>query len=202
MTLSSTHARERSVRRRRTSRAVARVALVVLLGQVILPHLHALQTGAHAATTDARAHRAAARLHDAPVAIECAASPAEREHSESRCPVCQTLAHAHDFLPTTSSHPALAEAMKARVEALRAADPSNRAPIPSDLVTASASGLDPHVTLAGAQWQIGRVARARGLSPERVRALVEEHAELPFLGVLGEPRVNVLRLNLALDKMG
>jgi K+-transporting ATPase ATPase C chain len=100
------------------------------------------------------------------------------------------------------AHPALAEAMKARVEALRAADPSNRAPIPSDLVTASASGLDPHVTLAGAQWQIGRVARARGLSPERVRALVEEHAELPFLGVLGEPRVNVLRLNLALDKMG
>lgn len=111
MTLSSTHARERSVRRRRTSRAVARVALVVLLGQVILPHLHALQTGAHAATTDARAHRAAARLHDAPVAIECAASPAEREHSESRCPVCQTLAHAHDFLPTTSRHPALAEAV-------------------------------------------------------------------------------------------
>lgn len=111
MTLSSTHARERSVRRRRTHRAVAPVALLVLLGQVILPHLHAAQTGAHAAPADARTHRAAAVLEDASVAIACAASPAEREHSESRCPVCQTLAHAHDFLPTTSRHPALAEAL-------------------------------------------------------------------------------------------
>lgn len=86
------------------------VALVVLLGQVVLPHLHAAQTGSHAVSGEARGHRAAVLRHDAPGAIERAASPAEREHSESRCPVCQTLAHAHDFLPTTSRHPALAAA--------------------------------------------------------------------------------------------
>jgi len=100
------------------------------------------------------------------------------------------------------TNPALVDAVKGRVEALRAADPDNRAPIPGDLVTASASGLDPHISLAAAEWQAGRVARARGVSPDKVRALVDEHAERPALGLFGEPRVNVLRLNLALDKMG
>lgn len=95
--------------------------------------------------------------------------------------------------------PALAEAVKARVAALRASDPDNSEPIPVDLVSASASGLDPHVSPDGARWQAGRVARARGLPAARVLALVEEHVEGRTLGLLGEPRVNVLRLNLALE---
>ena len=96
-------------------------------------------------------------------------------------------------------NPALAEAVKARIEALRVADPGNTAPVPVDLVTASASGLDPHISRAAADYQAARVARARGLPESRVRELVERNTELPLLGFIGEPRVHVLRLNLALD---
>jgi len=88
---------------------------------------------------------------------------------------------------------------KARIDALKAADPSNTAPIPVDLVTASASGLDPHISPGAAQYQISRVAAARGLSIEQVQQLVAQHTEGRTLGILGEPRVNVLQLNLALD---
>ena len=95
-------------------------------------------------------------------------------------------------------NPALAEAVKGRTLALRAADPGNTGPVPVDLVTASGSGLDPHISVAAAQFQAARVARQRGLAPARVAQLIAEHSEGPLLGLLGEPRVNVLQLNLAL----
>jgi len=98
-------------------------------------------------------------------------------------------------------NPALHSAAKVRAEALQNADPGNDLPIPVDLVTASASGLDPDVTPAAAIYQVSRVARARGLDPVVVRHLVDEHIQGRQLGVLGEPRVNVLELNLALDTL-
>jgi K+-transporting ATPase ATPase C chain len=96
------------------------------------------------------------------------------------------------------SNPALAEAVQARIAALRAADPGNTAPVPVDLVTASASGLDPHISRAAADYQAARVARQRGLPLARVQDLVAQHTEMPLLGFIGEPRVHVLRLNMAL----
>jgi K+-transporting ATPase ATPase C chain len=99
------------------------------------------------------------------------------------------------------TNPALADALTARIAALKAADPGNQAAIPVDLVTASASGLDPDVSLAAADYQVERVARARHLSPERVRSLVARYTQGRTFGILGEPRVNVLALNLALDHL-
>lgn len=98
-------------------------------------------------------------------------------------------------------NPALIEAVKGRVEALRAADPGNTAPVPVDLVTTSGSGLDPQLSPAGALYQVSRVAARRGLPAAAVQKLVEAHIEARALGVLGEPVVNVLELNLALDKL-
>ena len=89
--------------------------------------------------------------------------------------------------------------VKARIQALREADPQNQAPIPVELVTASGSGLDPHISSAAAEFQIGRVARLRGLNPDKLREWVDLYTEGRRFGVLGEPRVNMLRLNLALE---
>jgi K+-transporting ATPase ATPase C chain len=96
-------------------------------------------------------------------------------------------------------NPALIEVVRTRVAALRAADPGNSAPVPVDLVTASASGLDPEVSMAAIQYQIPRVARARSMSPEALRRLAARQGEGALAGFLGEPRVNVVELNLALD---
>lgn len=96
-------------------------------------------------------------------------------------------------------NPALVDAAKGRAEALLAADPGNTRAIPSELLTASASGLDPHISPAAADYQAERVARARKLDPKAVRELIARHTEDRELGVFGEPRVNVLKLNLALD---
>jgi K+-transporting ATPase ATPase C chain len=98
-------------------------------------------------------------------------------------------------------NPALTDAVKARIDALKAADPTNTRPIPVDLVTASASGLDPDISIAAARYQAARVARVRGLEPAAVQSLIDAHARTRLLGFLGEPRVNVLELNLALDAL-
>lgn len=97
------------------------------------------------------------------------------------------------------TNPALIEVVKARIAALQAADPANKDPIPVDLVTASASGLDPDISVAAAIYQVPRVARARGVEQAKILDLVKQNVEPRQLGFLGEPRINVLRLNLALD---
>ncbi|OYU00224.1 MAG: potassium-transporting ATPase subunit C [Burkholderiales bacterium PBB1] len=99
-------------------------------------------------------------------------------------------------------NPALADAVKARIAALRSADPGNTAAVPVDLVTASGSGLDPHVSAAGARYQAARLAQVRHLPLETVQQLIGEHTEGRLFGLLGEPRVNVLQFNLALDALG
>ena len=96
-------------------------------------------------------------------------------------------------------NPSLEEAVKARMDALQAVDPNNTLPIPVDLVTASASGLDPHISVASALYQVSRVATARGWNEAEVTSLVEKYTEGRQFGILGEPRVNILSLNLALD---
>ena len=98
-------------------------------------------------------------------------------------------------------NPALTDAVKGRIEALRTLDPGNTKSVPVDLVTASASGLDPHISPAAAKYQVSRVAKARGLAADKAQALVDAQTELPLLGFLGESRVNVLKLNLALDNL-
>ena len=103
-----------------------------------------------------------------------------------------------NLAPTNS---ALLDAVQARLKALHDADPTNTQPVPVDLVTASGSGLDPDISIAAAQYQAPRVARARGISLDRVMALLSQHTQGRTLGFLGEPRVNVLELNLALDEL-
>ena len=97
-------------------------------------------------------------------------------------------------------NPALVDAVQSRIAALHAADPANQQPVPADLVTASGSGLDPHISPAAAEYQAARVARVRGMEPAQMRALIARHTEGRQWGLFGEPRVNVLLLNLALDE--
>jgi K+-transporting ATPase ATPase C chain len=97
-------------------------------------------------------------------------------------------------------NPALIDAVKGRIDALKAADPANTAPIPVDLVTASASGLDPEISVAAAYYQAGRIARERQLTAEAVHSMIDQHRQSQYFGFFGEPRVNVLALNLALDQ--
>jgi len=99
------------------------------------------------------------------------------------------------------TNPALADAVKHRIEALQAADPENKAPVPVDLVTASGSGLDPHISPAAAEFQIKRIANARHIDPKKLQEMVRMHTEGRQWGFLGEPRINVLTLNLALNAM-
>ncbi len=99
-------------------------------------------------------------------------------------------------------NPALADAVKDRIKALRDADPDNKAAVPVDLVTASGSGLDPHISVAAADYQMARVAKVRGVAVDKIGALVAANTEGRTFGLLGEPRVNVLALNLALDRAG
>ena len=98
-------------------------------------------------------------------------------------------------------NPALLQAVQDRIDALKAVDPNNVQPVPVDLVTFSGSGLDPDISVAAADYQIARVARYRGLTEERVSTLVKQYTEGRQLGILGEPKVNVLKLNLALDNI-
>jgi K+-transporting ATPase ATPase C chain len=99
------------------------------------------------------------------------------------------------------TNPALMDAIRDRIERLKVADPGNTTRVPVDLVTASGSGLDPHISPAAALYQVARVARVRGLPEEKVRELVQRHTQPPTLGFLGQPRLNVLLLNMALDEM-
>jgi len=98
-------------------------------------------------------------------------------------------------------NPALIDTIKARIAGQRAANPAQTGPVPQELVTASASGLDPHISPDAARWQIARIAQARGLPAERVQAIIKASTEPPTFGLLGEARVNVLQVNLALDAM-
>jgi potassium-transporting ATPase KdpC subunit len=97
------------------------------------------------------------------------------------------------------TNPALVDAVKGRIEALRAAQPEQTGPVPQDLITASASGLDPHISPEAAAWQVERIAYARSIPPEQVRAIIAAHTQAPDLGLFGEARVNVLQVNLDLD---
>lgn len=98
-------------------------------------------------------------------------------------------------------NPELAKNVQAAVDKLKTSDPTNSAPIPLDLVTASASGLDPHISPAAAKWQVGRIAKQRGITAQAVQELIDKNTQAPQFGVLGEPVVNVLAVNVALDKM-
>jgi len=164
-------------------------ALVTLIGQTAFPH---------------QANGSLIERHGVVVGSELIGQPFDEDRYFHGRPSVTTPFRYNAGASTGSNqgplNPALQEAVAQRVEAIRRSDPGS-APIPVDLVTASASGLDPHVSPAAALLQAARVARARSLPEARVRALIQEHTTPRTLGILGEPRVNVLLLNLALDEI-
>jgi len=164
-------------------------ALVTLIGQTAFPH---------------QANGSLIERHGVVVGSELIGQPFDEDRYFHGRPSATTSFPYNAGASTGSNqgplNPALQEAVAQRVEAIRRSDPGS-APIPVDLVTASASGLDPHVSPAAALLQAARVARVRALPEERVRVLIREHTTPRTLGILGEPRVNVLLLNLALDEI-
>lgn len=188
-------------------RTLIRPALVLLAAFSVLTGLAypALVTGLAQLAFPAQAHGSLLTVEGRVVGSSLVGQPFDapryfwgRPSATARVPYDGAASAGSNLGP---GNPRLAEAVRARVAALRAADASPPGPVPVDLVTASASGLDPDVSPAAARWQVRRVARARGLDEAVVAALVERHVEGRWLGVWGEPRVNVLRLNLALDAL-
>ncbi len=184
-----------------------RPALVILLSLTVMTGLvyPALVTGIAQALFPSQARGSLVVRNGSPVGSALIGQPFDdpryfwgRPSTTSPFPYNAAASAGSNLGPT---NPALRKAVQARIEALRAADPGNRQPVPVDLVTASASGLDPHISLAAALYQVPRVARARHLDGEAVRRLVQQATDGRQLGILGEPRVNVLALNLALDTL-
>ncbi|MDI1446874.1 potassium-transporting ATPase subunit KdpC [Polyangium sp. 6x1] len=188
-------------------KSLLRPALVLLASFTILTGVvyPVLVTAVAQAAFPARAHGSLVRDGERVVGSELIGQPFDdprffwgRPSATAPYPYNAAASSGSNLGPT---NPALRDAVSARIAALRAADPGNGAAIPVDLVTTSGSGLDPHISPAAAYFQVARVARARTLDEARVRALVDSHVEGRMLGVLGERRVNVLRLNLALEEL-
>jgi K+-transporting ATPase ATPase C chain len=182
-----------------------RAAAVLLLALSVITGLAypLLVTGIAHVAFPAKANGSLVELEGKPVGSELIGQPfADPKHFWSR--PSATSPYPYNASSSGGSNqgplnPALTDAVTARVKVLRDADPGNTALVPADLVTASASGLDPHISPAAAEFQVARVAKARGVDAQRVRAMVAQSTEERQFGFLGEPRVNVLRLNLALD---
>jgi potassium-transporting ATPase KdpC subunit len=181
------------------------IVLLVVMTVITAAIYPALVTGIAQALFPAQANGSLIEQDGKPVGSELIGQPfSDPKHFWSR--PSATSPYPYNAAGSSGSNqgptnPALTDAVAARVKALRKADPDNKAPVPVDLVTASGSGLDPHISVAAAEYQAMRVAKARGLDPKKVRELVAEYTKGRQLGLLGEPRVNVLKLNLALDEL-
>lgn len=178
------------------------LALFTLLTSLVYP---ALVTGVAQVIFPHQANGSLVREGDRIVGSELIGQPFDAPQYFWSRPSA-TAPHPYNAGASTGSNlgplnPALKDAVTARVAALRAADPGNSVAIPVDLITASGSGLDPHITPAAAFYQAGRVAKARGMSEDTVQKLIKQHTEGRTFGLLGEPRVNVLQLNRALDTL-
>lgn len=187
--------------------ALVALGLFTLLTGLLYP---LVVTGLAQVLFPVRANGSLIVRHEQPVGSELIGQPFDDAkyfwgRLSATSPAPYTAFHAEKLTGSSGSNygplnPVLFDAAQGRVKALQEADPGNTAPIPVDLVTASGSGLDPHISPAAAAYQVGRVARVRGLSEHTVRQMVAQHTEGRTLGLLGEPRVNVLAVNLALEQ--